>query len=165
MNYAYYPGCSLHSIAKEYDASLRAVCEKTDIDLTEVRNWVCCGSSAVHVAPRRLAMALPMQNLAQVHRQQLDELMIPCALCFSRFRSAQHAVAQDPELRRELEGVVKYALTDDIHVVHPLEVFSTEEMLSRLTGQANGALSGLRVVCYYGCLLVRPPQAHGVRRQ
>ncbi len=42
MKYAYYPGCSLHSTAKEYDRSLRAACEKVGVELEEVKNWICC---------------------------------------------------------------------------------------------------------------------------
>jgi len=43
--YAYYPGCSLHSTGSEYDVSFRAVCEKLDIDIEEVKGWICCGTS------------------------------------------------------------------------------------------------------------------------
>jgi len=45
MKLAYYPGCSLHSTAAEYDISTRKVCENLGIELVEIKDWICCGSS------------------------------------------------------------------------------------------------------------------------
>src|SRR3990172_4380513 len=103
MRYAYYPGCSLESTAREYDVSLRAVCRELGIELEEIHGWVCCGSSAAHAASRSLATALPLKSLAQVERQGLREMVVPCAACFSRFKFAQHEIESQPELRREQE--------------------------------------------------------------
>ena len=36
MKYAYYPGCSLHASAAEYDMSWKAVCERLDIQLNRI---------------------------------------------------------------------------------------------------------------------------------
>jgi len=44
VRYAYYPGCSLHAGAKEYDISWRAICEVLGIELVEMENWSCCGT-------------------------------------------------------------------------------------------------------------------------
>src|SRR3972149_3049258 len=40
---AYYPGCSLHSTATEFNESTQAVCEALDLKLIEPRGWICCG--------------------------------------------------------------------------------------------------------------------------
>ena len=40
MNYGYFPGCSLHSTAKEFSQSTKAVCNEININLEEVNNWV-----------------------------------------------------------------------------------------------------------------------------
>ncbi len=37
---AYYPGCSLHSSAREYSKSLEAVAEAVDLDLVEPPGWI-----------------------------------------------------------------------------------------------------------------------------
>ena len=44
MKLAYYPGCSLHAGAKEYDMSWRAVCSLLGVELAEMENWSCCGT-------------------------------------------------------------------------------------------------------------------------
>ena len=48
MELAYFPGCSLHSMARDYGASVEAVCRRLGIDLKEVPDWSCCGASAAH---------------------------------------------------------------------------------------------------------------------
>jgi heterodisulfide reductase subunit B len=157
MKYGYFPGCSLESTSREYDTSLRAVYEKLGIELLEIENWICCGSSAVHIAPRRLAVALPAQNLAYAQQQGFEEVVAPCAACFARFKSAQNELTQHPELIPEVEGIIGQTITNTVKVLHPLELLS-EDLLKMASQLSNNALAGLKVVCYYGCLLTRPPK-------
>ena len=86
---AYYPGCSLHSTATEFDVSARAVAGALDLELIEPEGWACCGSSAVHRADPETAQQLPMENLALVEGGGFSEVTMPCASCFSRHKIAQ----------------------------------------------------------------------------
>ena len=158
MKYAYYPGCSLHSTAKEYDSSLRAVCEKADIELEEAKNWICCGSSWAHPTSNLLSLALPLKNLAEIEKGGFREVVVPCAACFSRFKIAQHEAANKPQLAAEVEEIIKHKFDDGVKVYHPLDVLSNNMDLNKLTELVKKDLSGLKVVCYYGCLLTRPPK-------
>ena len=158
MKYAYYPGCSLHSTAKEYDRSLRAVCEKVGIQLEEVKNWICCGSSWAHPTSRLLSLALPLKNLAEVEKSDFGEVIVPCVECFSRFKIAQHEVDNEPQLAAEVEGIIEHKFVGGVKVYHPLEIFSNNTSLSKISDLVKKDLSGLKVVCYYGCLLTRPPK-------
>ena len=158
MKYAYYPGCSLHSTAKEYDRSLRAVCEKVGIELEEVKNWICCGSTPAHTTSKLLSLALPLQNLAQIEKSGFREVIVPCAACFSRFKIAQHEIDNEPKLAAEMEGIIGHKFKDEVKVYHPLDIFSNNTGLDKLTELVKNNLAGLKVVCYYGCLLTRPPK-------
>ncbi len=84
---AYYPGCSLHSTATEFNHSAKAVCEALDLDLIEPKGWVCCGSSAAHRADPEAALRLPMENLALIEQSGFNEVTMPCAACFNRHKS------------------------------------------------------------------------------
>ena len=161
MRYSYFPGCSLHSTGKEYDASFRAVCRRLGIELVEVKDWVCCGSTAAHALSWRLALALPLKNLAEAEKQGLTELLAPCAACFSRFKFALHEIEKNPQLREEMEDVVEHKFGDGLKVLHPLALLSSQDWLGRLASLGGGKLRGLKVVCYYGCLLTRPPKVTG----
>ena len=45
LKYAYYPGCSLHATAVDYNESTLAVAEALGIKMEEVPDWSCCGST------------------------------------------------------------------------------------------------------------------------
>ena len=45
MKYAYYPGCSAHSTARDMHESSVAVAEALGIDLVEPAGWTCCGAT------------------------------------------------------------------------------------------------------------------------
>jgi len=158
MKYAYYNSCSLRTTGKEYDRSLRAVCEKAGIELVELENWNCCGATLAHHISRLLHIALPMKNLAEVEKLGLKEVIVPCTACFSRFKFAQHEIADNPELAAEIEDIIEHKFESEIKVYHPLEVFSRDDVLSKLAGLVKRELKDLKVACYYGCYLLRPPK-------
>jgi heterodisulfide reductase subunit B len=83
MKLAYYPGCSLHSTAIEYDLSTKKVCEALDVELIEVKDWICCGSSPAHQSDQLMSVALPAKNLSLVRQtEDLKEVCAPCASCY-----------------------------------------------------------------------------------
>ncbi|MCK5423390.1 MAG: disulfide reductase, partial [Deltaproteobacteria bacterium] len=85
MKVSYYPGCSLHGTALEYEASTQAVCRMLGIELKELSDWNCCGASSAHSTNEALAIALAARNLAMAEKEALD-LVVPCAACFQRFK-------------------------------------------------------------------------------
>jgi len=156
MRYAYYPGCSLHSTSREYDSSMRAVAKVLGVELKEVEGWFCCGSTAAHAASRLLSTALPLANLASVRRMGLSDVLVPCPACLSRFKTALHRVDEEPAMAEDVAGIVQgdYA----VQVRHPLQAFSAPGMLEAIALRAHLRPEPRRVVCYYGCLLTRPPE-------
>ena len=158
---AYYPGCSLHSTAREYDLSTRAVCEKIGLKLEEPEGWTCCGTTPAHAVSHELATLLPMQNLAYIERLGYDEVAVPCAACYSRFKFALHDMERYPELRETVIRKLGYRYQNRVRVNHIVET-----MVERIGPEAIAArvvrpLAGLKVVCYYGCLITRPRTVTG----
>ena len=156
MKYAYYPGCSLHSTGIEYDISLKAVCKALSIEIEEPKGWICCGSSPAHTINHLLSIALPIKNLSLVEEMGAEEVLVPCAACFSRFKKALYEIEHRPEMMNEVEEVIDSSFQNRVKVVHPLEFF--RDNIETVTSRIKKDLSGLKVVCYYGCLLTRPPK-------
>lgn len=148
--YAYYPGCTLHSSAKEYDVSARLVCEKLDIGLQELEGWICCGASSAHTTSELLSIALPAHELLAAEELGLP-LTVACAMCFSRLKYTAHELADGEKLSLISELLGK-ELHNTTEVVHLLEVF--HDIKDAIP--VSRPLSGLNIACYYGCLLVRP---------
>jgi len=151
MKYGYYPGCCLNTTCKDFDTSIRSVFRALDIDFEEIRNWVCCGSSAVHIASRYLAVALALDTLAKAQKQGRDEILVPCVACYARFKQALNEIGKDQGLRHEVEETLKHKFTDKLKVTQPLDLFGTEVFLKRISEARKRDLSSLKVVCYYGC--------------
>jgi heterodisulfide reductase subunit B len=152
----YYPGCSLESTAREYDLSFRAVAAKVGIELIEIPDWNCCGASSAHAVDPFLALALPARNLMIAEALELD-ITAPCAACFLRLMEAKKRMREDASLRKEIEEVLGRQYRGSTNVYHPLTVFSQPEVKRKIKRAVANRLKGLRVVCYYGCYLVRPP--------
>jgi heterodisulfide reductase subunit B len=152
----YYPGCSLESTAREYDLSFRAVASKVGIELIEIPDWNCCGASSAHAVDPFLALALPARNLMIAEEMGLD-VTAPCAACFLRLMEATKRMDEDVSLRKEIEETLGRQYRGDTKVYHPLTVFLQPEVKKKIRRTVVNRLKGLKVVCYYGCYLVRPP--------
>ncbi len=155
---AYYPGCSLESTATEFDQSARAVAEALGMNLVEPDGWVCCGSSPAHRADPDAALRLPMENLALIEKSGFKEVTMPCAACFNRHKAAQHEIRQHEETREKMDRLLDYGYQDSVHVSTVAEALLKYVGTEELRSKVQKPLTGLKVVCYYGCLLTRPPQ-------
>lgn len=153
--FAYYPGCSLESTAREYDASTRATCAALGIQLDEISDWNCCGASAAHSTSHLLALALPARNLALAGDMQLD-VMAPCAACYNRLALAEHELRRNDVQMERVSRIIGRRLKDLPRVRPLLEVFASDEVMELIKEKVVKPLEGLKVASYYGCLLVRP---------
>lgn len=158
MKLGYFPGCSLHSTGAEYDISFRAICKRLNVELEELKGWICCGTTAAHINSNLLAAALPMQNLVQAQKQGFSEIAVPCTACHSRFKRAVYETGHDSKLKADVEDVIGSACTDNVVSRNPLEILDCEEQLDKIKNASTVNMSGLKVACYYGCVLTRPPK-------
>jgi heterodisulfide reductase subunit B2 len=156
MRYAYYPGCSAESTARDMNQSTLAVARALKLELVEPAGWTCCGATAGHQTDPLLAVALPAVNLAKVQDLKLD-MVVNCAACYNRLKVANHEIAHRPKVRREVHQALERDYDGSVKVRHLIEVLLQDVGLQALTRQFQRSLQGLKVVCYYGCLLVRPP--------
>lgn len=157
MKFAYYPGCSLEATAREFDLSARAAAGALGMELEELHDWNCCGATSAHSIKHQLALALPARNIKQAQEQDLD-LVVPCAACYSRMRKADHALRNDSVARAEVEELLGFAYTGRVRVYSMLDAVVQGVGLEAVVAGVRKPLDGLKVACYYGCLLVRPPE-------
>ena len=152
---SYYPGCSLHGTAREYDDSIRGVCKLLDIQLHELDDWTCCGASSAHCTDEKLAIELAARNLAIAEKSDRP-LLVPCVACYSRFKAVEKEVG-------ELHKKIDFPYRGNISIQYGLDFFCNEAILDEVKKRRSRPLSGLKVACYYGCLTVRPPKVTGIR--
>jgi heterodisulfide reductase subunit B len=157
----YYPGCSLHSLGKEFDTSFKAVAGALDLELVEPNGWTCCGASPAHQVDHYLGVKAPLQNLALVEASGFREVVAPCAACFNRFKSAVHEAGRDPELKQRLDRDLGYSYRDEVAVWSISDWLANGVGVEAIRDKVVRPLTGLKVVNYYGCLLTRPPAVTG----
>jgi heterodisulfide reductase subunit B2 len=161
MKVNYYPGCSLKSTGRAYDESTRAVCAALEVELVELPDWVCCGSSAAFKTDRLLSLALSAQNINLAAASGFDELVTPCPYCFRRLKSADGAIGNDVALRGQVEAALGARYAGGVTVQNMLGLLRHEVGLEAIRARVTQPLTGLRVVAYYGCALTRPPALTG----
>src|SRR6185369_12621722 len=81
---------------------------------------------------------------------------VACAACFSRLKFTQHTLEENQTKRTQVEKAIDAPVNLDGHVKHLLDILANDLGLERLAQAVNKPLSGLKVACYYGCLLTRP---------
>jgi len=152
MKASFFPGCSLEGTAREYGESIDAVSCLLGIKFEELPGWTCCGASAAHCINEFLSITLPARNLLLAEKLNHD-LVTPCAACFSRLKAAEKALTKKS---KEIDASTPFR--GEIKILHLLEFFSREDLIKMVKEQIKRPLSNLKVVSYYGCLIVRPPQ-------
>ncbi len=153
MKVSYYPGCSLHGTSVEYDESTKAMSGLLGVELCELPDWNCCGASSAHVTDHGLAQSLVARNLAIAQKQGMD-VVVPCAACYSRFKAGEKEAA---------EGKGAEEKKPSFRILNTLEFLFASGLVDKIKEMPKRPLAGLKVVCYYGCLLVRPPKVTGAR--
>ena len=154
MKLSYYPGCSLHGTALDYDHSVQEICKKLDIELVQIPDWNCCGASSAHMTDHEIGMRLPIRNL-MLAQEAGNDILVPCAACFQRLCAADKAIRQDPEHW----DVKEY--NRDMKIIHISTLLSGADLLKNITALTRRPLTDLTVACYYGCLSLRHPKITG----
>jgi heterodisulfide reductase subunit B2 len=158
VSYVFYPGCSLHGTAWDFNASTRAVAQALSIKLPEVPDWICCGSTPAHQTDPLLALALPAKNLLAARGRTVA---VCCAACYSRLKTANHEISRSPAMREQVADVLGSDYDGRTEVRHFLEILVRDVGVRKVAAAVTRPLQGLRVACYYGCLLSRPPEVTG----
>jgi heterodisulfide reductase subunit B len=160
MKYAYYPGCSAESTARDQYMSVKEVARALGIELVEPKGWTCCGSTPAHHTNKQLSIVLPAANLLMVKKMGLD-MVVFCAACYNRMKVANHEIQTNPDIRKEVAGILGEDYNGSVRVLHFVEVLIKELGIQKLKKHFIHMLNGLKVASYYGCLLVRPREVTG----
>lgn len=158
---AYYPGCSLHGTSQEYDTSTRAVFNKLGVTFAEPKEWICCGSTPAHSTDHYLSVLLPVKNLLSIWKKGYRRITTPCPSCFLRLRYGMKE-CEDQVMISRLKKDLRELPGPDMEIDHTLKTISDTVMSKKIAQKIVRPLQGLRVVCYYGCIITRPPKITGI---
>ncbi len=151
---SYFPGCSLATTAKENNQSLIESCRKMGIEMVELADWNCCGSSSAHSLDHRLAFDLACRNLSLA--PQGRPLVAACPSCTLRLKHAQHLLQNDEAARKRYAELWGRPYDPTLSIRHFFSLLA-EVDLERLAVENGRQGLELSFAPYYGCMLNRPP--------
>ncbi|NCO54292.1 MAG: heterodisulfide reductase subunit B, partial [Bacteroidetes bacterium] len=111
-------------------------------------------ATAAHNLNKELSLSLPARNLALAEKNGLDEIVVPCAACYSRLMTTQYELKNHPELKNKISEVIEMdykGTTKIINVIEWLDKYIIPKLEEKVKKPFN-----YKVANYYGCLLVRP---------
>ncbi|MFB0559288.1 MAG: CoB--CoM heterodisulfide reductase iron-sulfur subunit B family protein [Dehalococcoidales bacterium] len=158
-NYAYFPGCSSsEGTAVAYGLSTQAIAGALGIELTELEDWNCCGSTPYGSANELEAACIAARNLALAEETGLD-LVTPCSSCYVTLSKANSLLKQYPELKDKADDCLAAAglkYKGGVKVRHLFETIYNDIGLEVVKSKVVNPLRGLKVAPYYGCQMIRP---------
>ena len=158
-HYTYFPGCSSSDGgAKAYGSSSQAVAKALDVDLAELEDWNCCGSTPYTGVDELTSLCIAARNLALAEEKGLD-LVTPCSACYVILSRANSSLKEYPEIKGKASdalaaGGLEYHET--VRVRHLLDVFANDIGYDEIASRVKRELGGLKVAPYYGCQVLRP---------
>ena len=158
MKYSYFPGCSLKGLGRAYEESLLPIMKHLGVELRELPDWNCCGATAYMAVDEAKACVLAARNLALAEKTG-QQMMAPCAACYLVLNKTKHYFHDYPKMRAKIDlalAEVGLAYTGDTPVRHPLDILINDMGLEAIKLKVSRPLTGLKVVPYYGCQIVRP---------
>lgn len=157
--YTYFAGCSAsHGGARAYDSSIQAVARVLEVELAELEDWNCCGSTPYSSVDELASICTSARNLALAELRGLD-LVTPCSACHVIMSKANSFLRTYPGVRAKVgealaAGGLEYHGT--IKVRHLLDVMANDVRYDEIASKVKRDLGGLKVAPYYGCQVVRP---------
>lgn len=156
--YCYFPGCSAEATAVGLGLSAQAIAKPLDIELIELEDWTCCGSTPYGSLDKLESILVAARNLALAEKTGLD-MVTPCPSCFVTFYQANLYLKEHPQLMAQVNealAVVDLVYNGNVRVRDLMEVLYNDVTPEVIASKVKRRLNGLKVAPYYGCQMIRP---------
>jgi len=158
MKLLYYPGCTLKTSAKNLEKSAFAIMEKLGHEMKEMDDWNCCGVVSSLSDDDLMRHLAPLRSLIHVEDQGEDKVITLCDMCCNTLKQTNLRVKEKPD---DLETLNSFMDRENdykgtVTVYHFLEFLRDEIGFSVIKKMVKKPLRGLKIMPYYGCMLLRP---------
>ena len=99
-----------------------------------------------------------LQNLLLAERLHNDTMTIPCASCYQRMKVTKAHMDEDPALAGRINSTIvgEGSYEGKVAVKSMLQYCYEDVGLDAIKAKVTSPISGMKLACYYGCLLTRP---------
>jgi len=169
MKIPYYPGCTLHERARDFDVSAKECAKALGVELEELPIWTCCGAVYPLVTDSVMDVLAGVRNLSYASRLG-DKVVTLCSFCYNVLKRSNNVMRgnkdkrdkanlflrADTEARERIPSYTHEDYEGQVEVLHYIEMLRDVVGYDRVAEAVTKKLEGLKVAPYYGCMLLRP---------
>jgi len=161
MKIPYYPGCTLNTFAKGFDSSARLSAEVLGFEMSELKQWNCCGATFPLTSDNVMGLTAPAKVLANASKEGAEVTTL-CSVCYNVLKRTNKVIRDDKERRGIINGFIEEDYDGSLSVLHYLEVLRDKIGFDKVKAAVKRPLKGVKAACYYGCMLLRPFEDMGI---
>jgi len=143
----------------QYELSSRWICKQLEIELVDIKDFVCCGINQTNLN-LEAGLLLAAMNLALAEKRGLDILTL-CAACTGHLAEAVEKL-KDQEIRDRINSkleTIDLKYEGKSRVKHISRVLYEDIGIDRIKEKIKIDLSKLRIAPHYGCHYLKPESA------
>ena len=167
MKVAFWPGCVSKGACPELYVSTQAIAGPLGLELHELVSAPCTGAGVLSEQNRELADALNGLTLAMAEAENAD-LMTICSTCQGVLSDHNYHLKKDPERREKANATIAdqgFTYAGKTTVKHLLWMLFEDIGIDRVKAAIKRKLTGLKIAPFYGCYILRPSEALGLRER
>ncbi len=156
MKVSYFPGCTLSTTGKGFDNAVRASTVAVGLELVELPEWNCCGATYPLIVDNMLELAAPAHVLVAA-LDQGSTVTTACTTCYNVLRRTNRFIREHEEERERINAFIEAEYAGEVEVKDILHLLRDDVGFDTVRERVQKPLKDLKVACYYGCMVLRPP--------
>ncbi len=167
MKVAFYPGCVSKGACPELYVSAKLIAEPLGLELHELESAPCTGAGVLSEQNRDLADALNGLTLAMAEAEGAD-LMTICSTCQGVLSDHNYHLKKDEARRDKANATISdqgFRYAGKTSVKHLLWMLFEDIGIDKVAKAIKRKLTGLKIAPFYGCYILRPSEALGLRER
>jgi heterodisulfide reductase subunit B len=161
MKIPYYPGCTLNTVAKVFDASAKESALRLGFEIEDLPEWNCCGATFPLTPDNIMGLTAPAKVLSNA-REYGEHVTTLCSVCYNVLKRTNKVLRDDKEKRKIVNEFAELDYDGSLEVTHYLENLRDIVGFDKVKEKVSRELKGLKVAAYYGCMLLRPFEDVGI---
>jgi heterodisulfide reductase subunit B2 len=158
LKVAFYPGCTAQTDQFGYEASVRSIMPRLDVELIEMEGAGCCGYPAYSSINEAAWYYSSARNMALAEQIGLPMLTL-CNGCHLSFTETKQKLGKDLALKGKInEQLAKEGLhyDGDVELIHIFELLHDRIGAEKISSAVTKPLTGFRFGAHPGCHSIRP---------
>jgi len=155
-----YWGCKIPTSQYAYEMSVRQVFPHFDVELCDLSGASCCGGP-VRSVNSTAALYLGLRNLALAHKDNFEELLVPCNECHFMISEAKYRVDNDEEMQRKMQALLSeenLEYSSDVKIWHVIDLLHDKIGVDAIKPKTKKTLKKLKFAAHPGCQIIRPSE-------